>query len=149
MPAILHRFSIDAPPAAVLDLAASSTGIEQWWTGRPVTGDLSAGGQFAVFFADGGSPAATFTMVERSDSRVVWLCTDGPDDWRDTTLSFEVRPRPGGGTTLLFTHDKWAKESEFMAGCSTNWGAYLTSLKAGAESGAFAPFPNGEMSRWD
>ena len=28
-----------------------------------------------------------------------------------------------------------------MSGCSTNWGAYLTSLKTGAESGAFARLP--------
>ena len=33
-------------------------------------------------------------------------------------------------------------------GCSTNWGAYLTSLKSGAERGQFAAYPAGEMSRW-
>ncbi len=37
---------------------------------------------------------------------------------------------------------------KFMHGCSTNWGAYLASLKTGAERGAFAAFPAGEMSRW-
>jgi hypothetical protein len=31
---------------------------------------------------------------------------------------------------------------------ATNWGAYLASLKTGAERGAFAAFPAGEMSRW-
>ncbi len=35
-----------------------------------------------------------------------------------------------------------------MAGCSTNWGAYLTSLKTGAEGGAFGAYPAGEISRW-
>ena len=35
-----------------------------------------------------------------------------------------------------------------MSGCSTNWGAYLTSLKAGAEGGAFAAYPASEISRW-
>jgi hypothetical protein len=35
-----------------------------------------------------------------------------------------------------------------MHGCSTNWGAYLTSLKSGAERGKFAAYPAGEMSRW-
>ena len=52
-------------------------------------------------------------------------------------------------TTLLFTHADWQQASEFMSGCSTNWGAYLTSLKNGAESEAFAAYPAGEISRWD
>ncbi len=36
-----------------------------------------------------------------------------------------------------------------MHGCSTNWAAYLISLKAGAEGHQFAPYPAGEMSRRD
>jgi hypothetical protein len=36
-----------------------------------------------------------------------------------------------------------------MSGCSTNWGAYLTSLKTGAEGDAFTAHPAGEISRWD
>jgi hypothetical protein len=36
-----------------------------------------------------------------------------------------------------------------MRGCSTSWGAYLTSLKTGAETGRFAAYPHGEISRWD
>jgi len=35
-----------------------------------------------------------------------------------------------------------------MSGCSTSWGAYLTSLKSGAETDAFAAFPAGEIIRW-
>ena len=35
-----------------------------------------------------------------------------------------------------------------MANCSTNWGAYLTSLKKGAEGSGFTPYPAGEISRW-
>jgi hypothetical protein len=40
-------------------------------------------------------------------------------------------------------------ETEFMGDCSTNWGAWLTSLKAGAEGRAFGAYPAGEISRWD
>jgi hypothetical protein len=49
----------------------------------------------------------------------------------------------------LFTHAGWQQASEFMSGYSTNWGAYLSSLKTGAESDAFAAYPAGEISRWD
>ena len=36
-----------------------------------------------------------------------------------------------------------------MSGCSTNWGAYLTSLKTGAEAAHSRPYPASEISRWD
>ena len=35
-----------------------------------------------------------------------------------------------------------------MGNCSTNWGAYLMSLKSGVEGNGFGAFPAGEMSRW-
>ena len=79
---------------------------------------------------------------------VVWRVTEGPDSWIDTRITFTLRANGQGGTTLLFTHADWQQASEFMSGCSTNWGAYLTSLKTGAESGQFAPYPHGEISRW-
>ena len=69
-------------------------------------------------------------------------------DWIDTTITFTLHSRPDDGTTLLFTHADWRETNEFMHGCSTNWGAYLTSLKSGAERGEFAAYPAGEMSRW-
>jgi hypothetical protein len=50
---------------------------------------------------------------------------------------------------LLFSHEGWQQENEFMNGCSTNWCAYLMSLKAGAEGDGFNAYPGGEISRWD
>jgi uncharacterized protein YndB with AHSA1/START domain len=149
MPDILHRLSIEADPDRVRDLTATKEGIQQWWTGRPVTGDDRTGGRFAVTFGDAAEPAATFEVLERGPENVVWRCVDGPDDWIDTRLSFVLRPRNGGGTTLLFSHRGWKQESEFMHGCSTNWAAYLMSLKFGAEHRRFEPYPGGEISRWD
>jgi uncharacterized protein YndB with AHSA1/START domain len=148
MPNILHRLTIDAPPDRVAELVASTQGIEQWWTGHPVTGDDKIGGQLSVYFSDGGAPAATFEVVERSPEQVVWRCVDGPQDWIDTRITFAPNPRPDGGTTLLFTHEGWRQENEFMNGCSTNWAAYLMSLKSGAEGHGFNAYPAGEISRW-
>jgi hypothetical protein len=88
-------------------------------------------------------------VVTDAPNHVEWLVTEGPDDWLGTRVSFALRPRGDGGSTLLFTHAGWQEASEFMGGCSTNWGAYLTGLKAGAEGGAFAAYPASEISRWD
>jgi uncharacterized protein YndB with AHSA1/START domain len=149
MPNILHRLTIDAPPDRVHQLAATREGIEQWWTGHPVTGEDTIGGQLSVYFRDLGQPAAVFEVVERVPEQIVWRCVEGPDDWIDTRITFAPRPRPDGGTTLMFSHEGWKQENEFMNGCSTNWAAYLMSLKSGAEDHGFNAFPGGEVSRWD
>jgi uncharacterized protein YndB with AHSA1/START domain len=149
MPDILHRISIDAPPPRVHGLIASTDGIARWWTGRPLTGEHAVGSGFSIYFGDARKPAAAMDVVSDTPDQVVWRVTDGPDSWIGTRITFALRPRGDGGTTLLFTHADWQEASEFMSGCSTNWGAYLTSLKAGAERDAFAAFPDGEISRWD
>lgn len=147
MPNILHRLTIDAPAEHVAKLAGTRQGIEQWWTGRHVAGDEQAGGRLSVAFGR-GEPAATFEVVERSPGRIVWRCADGPRDWIDTRITFAFDARADGGTTLLFSHEGWRQESEFMHGCSTNWAAYLMSLKSGAEGRGFNAYPGGEISRW-
>jgi uncharacterized protein YndB with AHSA1/START domain len=144
MPEILHRFTIDAPPERVHDLIATKEGVQRWWTGHANAGDDTS---LSVFFRD-GDPAAIFEIVEGAPERIVWRVVEGPSDWIGTTVTFALGSRPDGGTTLLFTHAGWREANEFMGGCSSNWGAYLASLKAGAEGGEFAAYPAGEMSRW-
>jgi uncharacterized protein YndB with AHSA1/START domain len=148
VPNILHRLTIDAPTERVAELAASKQGIEKWWTRHPVAGEDKIGGQLSVYFLDPANPAATFEVVERGPERIVWRCLDGPHDWIDTRITFALTPTADGGTTLLFSHEGWKQETEFMNGCSTNWAAYLMSLKAGAEGHGFNPYPGGEISRW-
>jgi uncharacterized protein YndB with AHSA1/START domain len=149
MPSILHRLTIDAPPERVQGLTATKEGIQRWWTGHPVAGDDAVGGQLSVYFSDPAEPAAIFEVVERRPEQVVWRCADGPHDWIDTRISFVLKPRADGGTTLLFSHQGWREENEFMSGCSSNWAAYLTSLKSGSEGHGFNPYPGGEITRWD
>lgn len=144
MPDILHRFTIDARPERVHELIATKEGVERWWTGHPNSGD---GTTLRIFFG-GDDPAAVMDVVEEKLEKVVWRVVDGPADWVGTTVTFALERRPDDGTTLLFTHSGWREANEFMHGCSTNWGAYLTSLKSGAENGRFAAYPAGEMSRW-
>jgi uncharacterized protein YndB with AHSA1/START domain len=149
MPDILHRISIDAPTQPVHDLIATTDGIARWWTGRPPRGEHTIGSSFGVYFGDAEQPAAVMQVLTDTPDHVQWRVADGPKDWIDTQIAFALQPNTHGGTTLLFTHAGWQQASEFMSGCSTNWGAYLTSLKTGAETDAFAPYPAGEISRWD
>jgi uncharacterized protein YndB with AHSA1/START domain len=148
MPDILHRVSIDAPPSQVHELVSTPDGVARWWTGRPVEGEAGVGRQLSVFFGDADAPAAVVRTESDQPDEVVWRVIEGPDAWIDTTISFALREEPNGATTLLFTHAGWRQASEFMSGCSTNWGAYLTSLKLGVEGLGFHAFPDGEISRW-
>ena len=147
MPDILHRISIDAPAQRVHELVATTDGIARWWTGRPLDGDTTVGTTFAVSFGAADEPAAVMQVVADTPDEIVWRVTQGPDSWLDTVITFTLRP-VNHGTTLLFSHAGWREASEFMSGCSTNWGSYLTSLKTGAEGGRFSAYPAGEVSRW-
>jgi len=149
MPDILHRISIDAAPERVHELIATTDGVARWWTGRPLSGESSAGSQFSVYFGDAGKPAAVMEVTSDTPDEVAWRVVDGPGEWIGTLITFALRPAGSGRTTLLFSHARWAEASEFMSGCSTNWGAYLTSLKTGAEGLGFRPYPDSEISRWD
>jgi uncharacterized protein YndB with AHSA1/START domain len=148
MPDILHRVSIDTRTERVHELIATTDGIARWWTGRPLDGSTETGGHFGVYFADADKPAAVMQVVADTPSQITWRVEEGPDSWIGTLITFTLRPHGDDGTTVLFTHAGWREASEFMSGCSTNWGAYLTSLKTGAESGRFAAYPRSEISRW-
>ncbi|ADP82358.1 SRPBCC family protein [Pseudofrankia inefficax] len=149
MPDILHRISIDAPTARVHELIATADGIARWWTGRPLDGSAEIGGTVGVYFGAAEKPAAVMRIVTVTPNEITWHVVEGPDSWVGTRITFTLRPRGEDATTLLFAHTGWREASEFMSGCSTNWGSYLTSLKTGAESGQFAAYPHGEISRWN
>jgi hypothetical protein len=148
MPDILHRISIDAPQKNVHDLVATTDGVGRWWTGRALDGESTIGGRFGVYFGDAEKPAAVMEVVSDTPDEVAWLVVEGPDEWIDTVITFALRTAGAGKTTLLFSHSGWRAASEFMSGCSTNWGAYLTSLKTGVEGHEFGAYPAGEISRW-
>lgn len=148
MAEILHRVSIAAPASEVHELIASTEGIERWWTGRTVGGSAAVSERLTLYFSQGEKPAAVMEVVGDTPDEVVWRCVDGPEDWRETRIAFALKPTADDGTTLLFEHAGWREPNEFMGGCTTNWGAYLTSLKNGVEGNGFGAYPAGEVSRW-
>ncbi len=148
MAEIFHRVSIAAPPSEVHDLIATKEGIERWWTGRPVGGDGAVGERLVLYFSRSDSPSAVMEVLSDTPEQIVWRCVEGPEEWRETRVTFALKPSSDNGTTLLFEHAGWREPSEFMSGCSTNWGAYLTSLKSGAEGDGYGAYPAGEVSRW-
>ena len=144
---IRHRVGIKAPQEDVYKAVATREGVATWWT-RTVEGDSTPGGQLRFFFGY-PQPAATMEIRELTpNERVVWRCVQGPDEWVNTDLTFEVKSADGE-TALVFTHASWREPVEFMNHCSTKWAIFLMSLKQLVETGAGAPAPHDvRISNW-
>ncbi len=137
---IRHHVGISAPIGEVYAAVATRAGLSGWWT-RDVEGEDRPGGRLAFGFG-GPRPAAVMEVSELvPPSLVRWRCVEGPDEWQDTDLSFELRDG-GGETHLLFTHAGWRDAGPFLHHCSTKWAYFLLGLKSGFEGGAATPWPD-------
>jgi uncharacterized protein YndB with AHSA1/START domain len=146
--AIRHRIGIDAPQATVHDALTTTDGIASWWT-RDTAGDAAPGGTIDLHFG-GPDKHIVLEVVEATPDRVQWRgLPGGPDEWIDTTMTFEL-DHQDDETVVLFTHGGWREPVLFQAHCSTKWGSYLLSLKSLLDGGEAAPFPRDvHISSWD
>jgi uncharacterized protein YndB with AHSA1/START domain len=145
MEAIRHRVGIKAPKGAVYDMFVTPQGISQWWT-REVKAPSDH--ELAFWFGSEKPGAVVDVEVCEPDRLVVWRCEDGPPEWIDTTITFDIR-EADGETVVVFTHGGWQEPVEFMHHCSTAWGSFLISLKHELETGTGAPWPDHErVSTW-
>jgi uncharacterized protein YndB with AHSA1/START domain len=137
---ILHKVAIEgATPADVYGKLATVDGLAGWWT-TDTTGDENVGGKIHFQFGDRGF--MDMEVVELDPGRrVLWRCVDGPPEWIDTTIGFDLS-ESDGWTSVLFAHRGWAEPVEFMHHCTTKWGVFLQSLKQLLETGTGAPFPD-------
>lgn len=82
------------------------------------------------------------------DRRVLWEVVDGPEEWIGTNVVWELK-QEGDYTIILFQHQGWKEQVEFMNHCSTKWAIYLMSLKSLVETGKGAPSPRDvQISNW-
>ena len=136
---ILHRVGIKASPSDVYNALATCEGLSNWWT-TTTHGDSKVGGIIEFRFGPrGGFDIRVLDLVP--GKHVLWQVVDGPEDWIDTRISFDLK-QEDDYTNLLFKHQGWRKPVEFMHHCSTKWGTFLMSLKSLLETGNAAPWPN-------
>jgi uncharacterized protein YndB with AHSA1/START domain len=145
METIRHRVGIDAPVEQVARAIDTIEGLATWWT-RDVTGDTEVGGK--VVFTFGPGRGVTMEVVSTEPDGVVWRAVEGPEEWVDTTIAFELT-EADGETVVLFSHGGWREAVPFMHHCSTKWGYFLLSLKSAVESGEGTPYPHDRhISSW-
>lgn len=139
---IRHALDIDASPEAIYQAITTGEGLASFWTedseAEPVVGSLAAFGFYGR--------ATVFRMrVEALEpgSRVAWGCEAGPGPWLGARLRWQIKARPEGGATVIFTHDGFPAADENYARISATWASVLARLKAAAESGQAQPLFTG------
>lgn len=136
---IHHRIGVR--PSSPDDVYAALTtldGLSGWWT-TDTTGDPGPGGTIAFRFPPGGFDMEVVELVP--GERVLWRVVDGPPEWIDTTIDWEIS-QVDDFTIVLFTHAGWAEPVDFLHHCSTKWAVYLLSLKELLETGTGSPSPD-------
>ena len=148
MPDILHRVGIkSSPPGEAYRALATIEGLADWWT-TDTKGESRVGEVIRFRFGTHGGFDMKVLELEPG-KRVLWQVVDGPEEWIDTQVSFDLR-QDDGHTIVLFKHQGWKAPVEFMHHCSTKWAVFLVSLKSLVETGKGSPEPNDiKIDNWN
>ncbi|MGW0916429.1 SRPBCC family protein [Streptomyces sp. NPDC002784] len=142
---ILHRIGVTSSPDEVYTALTTIDGLAGWWT-QETDGDSAVGGVIRFRFVPGGFDMKV--LEAEPAERVVWEVVDGPPEWIGTRVSFELK-QEDDFTIVLFRHEGWKEQVEFMHHCSTKWATYLMSLKKLVETGKGEPSPHDvQISNW-
>jgi uncharacterized protein YndB with AHSA1/START domain len=143
---ILHRIGTTASPEDVSTALTATDQLAAWWT-QGTEGDGDAGGVVQFRFGDAGG--FDMKVLDVQPGRLVlWEVVDGPEEWIGTQVRFDIQ-RDDEWTIILFRHEGWREQVEFMNHCSTKWATFLMSLKSLVETGKGEPFPDEvRVSNW-
>jgi uncharacterized protein YndB with AHSA1/START domain len=138
MAEIRHRVGIHAPAERVYEALTTTEGIASWWW-QDARGDAGTNGRFECYYDE--TPMVVMEIAEQgANRRVCWRCVEGPDEWLDTTVTYDI-DTSDGETAVTLTHSGWRAPTAFMGQSSTKWAIYLVGLKRLLEGGAATPFP--------
>ncbi|MGW1965066.1 SRPBCC family protein [Streptomyces sp. NPDC001935] len=141
---ILHRVGTTAARDTVYQALTTVDGLAAWWTT-----DTKGSGDDVLQFRFGDVGGFDMKVLELQPGTLVrWEVVDGPEEWIGTTVTFDLK-QEGEWTIILFAHEGWREQVEFMNHCTTKWALFLMSLKSFVETGAGAPHPHDvRISNW-
>jgi len=143
---IRHRIGINAPQDRVHQALATTDGVASWWT-HDAQGDATEGGKLELSFG-GPDRSITLAVEQVTADRIEWRCLAGPDEWIDTTFTFDLE-HEGGETVVMFTNTGWREVVPFLGHCTTKWAYFLLGMKSLLEDGQGTPFPGDlHISSW-
>jgi uncharacterized protein YndB with AHSA1/START domain len=136
---ILHRIGIKSSSMDdVYQALTTRDGLAGWWTSNTQGKGNQVGNIIKFRFGAGGFDMKVANL--NPPSLVVWELAEGPEEWMNTTISFELK-QEDDYIILLFKHLNWKEPVEFMHHCSTKWAIFLMSLKSLIETGKGTPDP--------
>jgi uncharacterized protein YndB with AHSA1/START domain len=140
---LIHRIGINAPAADVYKALSSLEGLSQWWT-KEVSGNDNKGGKIEfIFRSETGDLKGKMVMEVKElnpEKDVIWRCIDGPDEWVETDITFQLSQQDTQ-TIILFGHRNWRETVEFTYHCNMKWAVFLLSLREYVETGKGKPAP--------
>jgi uncharacterized protein YndB with AHSA1/START domain len=143
---ILHRVGVkSATLDDVYQTITTIEGLSGWWA-SDTTGDPTPGGVMKFRFGPGGFD---IKVLETEPAKhVLWQVVEGPEEWIGTKIRWELK-QEDDFAIILFKHEGWKEDVEFMNHCSTKWAVFLLSLKSLVETGTGAPDPRDvQVSNW-
>jgi hypothetical protein len=148
MPDILHKVGIKSTTVEnVYTTLTTCEGLAGWWTNDTKGEPDKVGGTVQFRFGAGGFDMKVVEL--RPASYVLWEVIDGPEEWMNTKISWEIR-QDGDYTIVLMKHMDWKEPVEFMHHCSTKWAIFMMSMKSLLETGQGAPNPNDvKIDNWN
>ncbi|MEI9944566.1 MAG: SRPBCC domain-containing protein [Chitinophagaceae bacterium] len=149
---IIHRIGIKSTTANVYKALSTIEGLAHWWT-KEVKGDEKIGGKITFTFRSGTGEIKGEMLMEVKElnpsKNIKWRCTDGPDEWIGTEITFELSQQDDQ-VIIIFGHRKWKDAVEFTAHCSMKWAVFLLSLREYVETGKGKPSPRDlKIDNWN
>ena len=149
---IIHRIGIKTPAEKVYKALTTLEGLGSWWT-EEVSGETKTGGRIEFLFRSKTGELIGKMVMKVSElneqKTVKWRCTEGPAEWIDTDITFDLSTADGQ-TIVLFGHRNWKEAVEMTAHCSMKWAVFLLSLREYAETGKGRPSPNDlKIDNWN
>jgi uncharacterized protein YndB with AHSA1/START domain len=136
---LMHTALVDADARKIYEAISTSKGLASFWTvdshAEPRVGST------ATFGFHG--PKLEVKVDELKPGHLVkWSPTGGFDDWKGTTITWEIVPAKDGANEVRFSHDGWPGKlpASELASVNYTWGRVVGRLKKYVETGVPAPY---------
>lgn len=135
MEEIRINVTIKTAPEKVYHALSTEKGLSSWWA-KQTTARSEIGFVNTFTFGDFRNEMKVIDLDP--NKRVEWQCIQSIDEWMGTHIIFALEDK-NGKTLLRFAHSGWKAVTDTFAGCTYDWGRFMTSLKSYCETGTGTP----------
>ena len=143
MPDSVHEVTIHSSDVRIYQALTQSNGIQGWWTDRCEMAPAE-GGVNRFWFNSEVKPFTMRCQKLLPNQRVFWVCEDGPEEWVNTQLWWEITPSSDktheSECKVAFKHMNWQRDDGLFPLCNSTWGSLMQQLKHYCETGETAPY---------